>query len=228
MNSQKVKPSKSLHSTHYIRKSRFTLIELLVVIAIIAILAGMLSPGLQKAMEEARGIKCTSKIKQMMQATIMYAESYDGKLPEMWANNIFFTDRLREFMDVSEDFWLCPSGDTNPSAIGTPNGMVLHYGVNHYDYDDVDGDGIDNHVNSLGHANLSDIASLSDTLYTADADPTSSPHNIGGAQDGSTDWPLTSLEEARHNNSYKAGHLDGSAHNYPNQPNHEQWATKRQ
>jgi prepilin-type N-terminal cleavage/methylation domain-containing protein len=191
----------SLHTIHHIRKTRFTLIELLVVIAIIAILAGMLSPGLQKAMEEARGIKCTNKMKQMMQATIMYADSYDGDLPLMWADNIFFTDRLREFMEVSDDFWLCPSGDTNPSVIGTPNGMVLHYGVNHYDYDDVDGDQIDNHVNSLGHANLSDIASLSDTLYTADADPTSSPQNIGGAQDGTTDWPLTSLKEARHNDS---------------------------
>ena len=63
------------------RQSRFTLIELLVVIAIIAILAGMLLPALQNARETARGVSCTSNIKQLGQIYLFYNEDSKGYLP---------------------------------------------------------------------------------------------------------------------------------------------------
>ena len=59
----------------------FTLIELLVVIAIIAILAAMLLPALAKARAKARAISCTSNVKQMATALLMYKGDNDDHLP---------------------------------------------------------------------------------------------------------------------------------------------------
>ncbi len=59
------------------RRSGFTLIELLVVIAIIAILAAILFPVFARAREKARQASCTSNLKQIALAAIMYTQDYD-------------------------------------------------------------------------------------------------------------------------------------------------------
>lgn len=59
------------------KKAGFTLIELLVVIAIIAILAAILFPVFAQARESARAASCTSNMKQVILAEMMYAQDYD-------------------------------------------------------------------------------------------------------------------------------------------------------
>jgi prepilin-type N-terminal cleavage/methylation domain-containing protein/prepilin-type processing-associated H-X9-DG protein len=59
------------------KQRAFTLIELLVVIAIIAILAAILFPVFAQAREQARKITCTSNLRQLTNAWLMYSQDYD-------------------------------------------------------------------------------------------------------------------------------------------------------
>ena len=59
----------------------FTLIELLVVIAIIALLAAILFPVFAQAREKARQTTCSSNLRQIVLATLMYQQDYDSVLP---------------------------------------------------------------------------------------------------------------------------------------------------
>jgi len=63
-----------------LRHPGFTLIELLVVISIISLLLGILIPTVNKTRQKARSVSCSSRMRQIGLASVMYVQDNNGQL----------------------------------------------------------------------------------------------------------------------------------------------------
>lgn len=84
-----------LHSTVRGATSGFTLIEVLVVVAIIALLVAILLPSLRRAREQAKTAICTTQIRQLMAAALMYTAEFKGRLPGTGINDVPLAQHYR-------------------------------------------------------------------------------------------------------------------------------------
>jgi prepilin-type N-terminal cleavage/methylation domain-containing protein/prepilin-type processing-associated H-X9-DG protein len=116
------------------RRSAFTLIELLVVIAIIAILAAMLVPAVQNALDSARIAACNSNQRQIGLGVAAFVGDHDGNMPhcwnfgeqEGWYNELegYAVEQAR-----TSRLWACPSVryEPNPELLPLPKIPIAHY-----------------------------------------------------------------------------------------------------
>lgn len=65
------------------RQRGFTLVELLVVIGLILMLAGILLPAARKSIEAGRQVTCLDHLRQIAQATLLYASDNGEQFPAM-------------------------------------------------------------------------------------------------------------------------------------------------
>jgi hypothetical protein len=193
----------------------------MLIILIILLLAAMLMPALDQSIHRAHMAYCSATLKKVQGASIAFAIDNERHLPKINSGGTFDYHIRNHFGgedSTSSDLYLCPSN---------PDEHKLQYGMNHYNYDDVDGDGVNNHYDTLSNTNYHLIGEPSWTAHIADAD-TTSPHDIGGMQSGTTNWPLTSLAESLHLGGFQVAHIDGHVEFFENTPNHgDAWAIRK-
>ncbi len=122
------------------RRTGFTLIELLVVIAIIAILAAVLFPVFARARAKAQQASCLSNVKQILLATLMYTDDYDGRYPLVYTeepdgNWLYWPYVVEPYIKANVapatdpgglNVWACPGAKLDSRW---SDGFYSHYGL---------------------------------------------------------------------------------------------------
>ena len=125
-----------------IRNNAFTLIELLVVIALIALLVSILLPSLSKARELAKQTVCSSGLRGLMSAFMIYGANVgEGNFPAMrqtptiWDGGDWWDRVLIEMELCDPRMFKCPSDETSRTAadfLGNNPGLARTYAYNGY------------------------------------------------------------------------------------------------
>lgn len=89
-----------------VSRLRMRLLEALVGVAILAVLAAVMLPTFARSREKARQVSCQSNLKQIALAMQMYAQDYQGRLPDAlrWKEQLLPYTR-------NEALYGCPGGE---------------------------------------------------------------------------------------------------------------------
>jgi prepilin-type N-terminal cleavage/methylation domain-containing protein/prepilin-type processing-associated H-X9-DG protein len=216
----------------------FTLIELLVVIAIIAILAAILFPVFAQARAAARKITCTSNVRQLTNAFLMYAQDYD----ETWVttgkdyndgNSTDVNDANYLVQPYVKNFsiFYCPERTQlqPPDACGTLDSScrLIGYGMNYGPYHNRAGYGLFHISTALTTGNIWEgkrhyfpgrtlAEYVSPAEMVAQIDTNDNPQYTNAPYDqNQTNSPLS---EIRHGGRYSVSFVDGHAKTFLMKP----------
>ncbi|MCX6935107.1 MAG: type II secretion system protein [Verrucomicrobia bacterium] len=217
------------------RSSAFTLVEILVVITIIGILAGLLVPAAQKAMEKGGTAVCMANQRQIGLALLSCAKDNQGRLPDVYtitATGIRdqWRDALREYLTLptgkyaGRDILCCPAAKKTPInfSYGIPYSTGTRRVFSAFD------ESIPPNPNYYGSQRLINLSSS--TVMLADAyDPNNSDSDLfyspwgsyplgtdqdgDGINDSAATLPLPrkfNCIDPRHGNKFVCTMVDGS------------------
>ena len=202
-------------------KKGFTLIELLVVIAIIAILAWMLLPALNNERENARSAQCSSNLKQLGNAMILYADDNAGFAPVLATPNssTFWPTRLSPYCSGTETkltaVFRCPSHRNKYNGAPLPvdiDWTNISYGINYALYNVGNGPADTANGGRFWGAKLARLARASQALYLAEKNHANVTNGYYPAVSNEYPNGASTLEMANYHKTGKANTLFADGH----------------
>ena len=122
-----------------IKRAGFTLIELLLVILILVVLAGIMLPVFTRTREQSRRAVCISNLKQLITATFMYCDDYDGYLypfdpGSYWPSKIMPWRNAYQPYVKNIQVFRCPSDKpySDRSGINLPDSAFASFGASYF------------------------------------------------------------------------------------------------
>ncbi len=146
----RLRPARREEAGRQSSRAGFTLVELLVVIAIISVLASMLLPVLDKALDSARAVQCVNNLKQIGLTLPQYADAHADYLPTPYTEAVsvgnkvwFLSQKYDPYVDLApakyalsprSQLFMCPNwtggkfgGPFYPWVVGETWSYSLHY-----------------------------------------------------------------------------------------------------
>jgi len=114
----------------------FTLVELLVVITIIAMLAGMISPSLQRVRAKAETTACQSNLRQIGTAVWLYVPDNGNKFPSInnpWGEQVFTNEGATNLLGTLAPYGLTAKTLACPADLRSKNSYYRKY-TNSYEF----------------------------------------------------------------------------------------------
>ena len=120
------------------KRAGFTLIELLLVILILVVLSGIMLPVFARTRESARRAACISNLKQLITATFMYCDDYDGYLypfdgRSSWTSKIMPWRNAYQPYVKNIQIFRCPSDKPySDRTYNLPDGVFASFGASYF------------------------------------------------------------------------------------------------
>ena len=118
------------------RTNAFTLVELLAVITIIAMLAGMISPSLQRVRAKAETTACQSNLRQIGTAVWLYIPDNGNKFPSInnpWGAQIFTNTGVTNLLGTLSPYGLTAKALACPADLRSKESYYRRY-TNSYEF----------------------------------------------------------------------------------------------